>query len=58
MIATILPYDSGVNKGFMIHLADDEGKIVEKIAVSGVVIEGDPWACMELVTENSVRLVR
>ena len=58
MIATIKNYDSGVNKGFMVILSDDQGAVVEKIAVSAIILEGEPWPCMEILGGNAVKVTR
>ena len=54
MIAKIQPYKGGPHEGFMISLLDDEGKIVEKIAVSGVEMIAEPWVSMSMGPGNTV----
>jgi hypothetical protein len=55
--ATIKPYHSGVHKGHLIVLTDDAGGVLEKIAVTEVVLEGEPWPAIEAGASHTVRLV-
>jgi len=57
MKATIKPYQSGVHKGHMIVLTDDQGAVVEKIAVTEVEFDSNPWPTMILVGRNAVRFL-
>lgn len=57
MIATIKPYDSGVNKGYIIECRDNDGKIVERITATDVIITGEPWPQFVLDPGNRIRLI-
>ena len=57
MKATIKPYHSGVHKGFIIIMTDSQGGIVERIAVTEVVVEGDPWPELGMYEGNSAKLI-
>ena len=56
--ATIIPYDSDVSKGFMIVCKDNDGGVIERIAVTEVFIEGTPWPHIELEPGNKLKVVR
>ncbi len=44
-------------KGFMIVVRDDTGNTVDRIVVSEIVLEGEPWAKFQLAAGNRLRMV-
>ncbi len=57
MKATIKLFRSGIHKGHIIVLTDDQDKVVEKIAVTEVEINIEPWPVVILGGGNIVRFL-
>ncbi len=58
MIAEVSLYNAGENKGFMITLSDANGKTIDRIAVTDLILEGEPWPQMVLEPGNRLKVVR
>ena len=61
MIATIKyrgAESDNIFTGFVIYLTDDKGSRVGEISVDSIILESNPWPCMELLDNNTVRMTR